>query len=61
MPRSENYRKAVATDVEAKVSVVTAARDGLRSKMDESKVRCFRAVAIVIKFETVRMNIVCNV
>ena len=51
----------MATDVEAKVSVVTAARDGLRSKMDESKVRCFRAVAIVIKFETVRMNIVCNV
>ena len=61
LPRSENYRKAVVTDVEAKLSAVTAARDQLRSKMDESKVWCFGAVAIAINFETVSMNIVCNV
>ena len=37
LPRSEKYRSAVAEDVEAKLNDVTAARDALRTHMDESK------------------------
>ena len=37
LPRSEKYRSAVEEDVAAKLTDVTAARDALRSHMDESK------------------------
>ena len=37
LPRSEKYRAAVEEDVKAKIDDVTAARDSLRSHMDESK------------------------
>lgn len=37
LPRSEKYRSAVEEDVQAKLNDVTAARDALRTHMDESK------------------------
>ena len=37
LPRSEKYRAAVEEDVKGKLEDVTAARDALRTHMDESK------------------------